>query len=162
VNEIIHETPYWSFDLAELTAALGSGPNGLSSGQAAERLQRVGPNSVEDSPRLGAIRLLLRQFESPLVLILAVAALISLLLEQWVDATIILTIVLGSSLLGFFQEYRASAAVAQLRKRLALTCRVVRDGQEKVVPADSVVPGDHSRLTAWSSKPRTSSSPKRA
>ena len=63
------------------------------------QLVLVGPNSVEDAPRLSALRLLLRQFESPLVLILAFAAAISLALQQWVDAAIILAIVLGSSLL---------------------------------------------------------------
>ena len=76
----------------------------------------VGPNSVEDAPRLSALRLLLRQFESPLVLILVFAAAISLALQQWVDAAIILAIVLGSTLLGFFQEYRASTAVEELKK----------------------------------------------
>lgn len=93
-------------------------------------------------------RLLLRQFESPLVLILAFAAAISLVLQQWTDAAIILAIVLGSSLLSFFQEYRASAAVADLKKRLALTCRVVRDGADQAVPVISVVPGDLILLSA--------------
>jgi Mg2+-importing ATPase len=54
---------------------------------------------------MSALRLLLRQFESPLVLILIFAAAISLVLQQWVDSAIILAIVLGSTLLGFFQEY---------------------------------------------------------
>ena len=108
----------------------------------------VGPNSVEDAPRLSALRLLLRQFESPLVLILAFAAAISLVLQQWVDAAIILAIVLGSSLLSFFQEYRASTAVEELKKRLALTCRVMRDGVEQTVPVSTIVPGDLILLSA--------------
>ena len=108
------DTPYWSQDAAELSAALGSGPGGLSSEGAAAKLHLVGPNSVEDASHLSALRLLLRQFESPLVLILIFAAAISLVLQQWVDSAIILAIILGSTLLGFFQEYRASAAVEQL------------------------------------------------
>ena len=91
------------------------GPRRASSDRAAARLLSVGPNSVEDAPRLSALRLLLRQFESPLVLILAFAAAISLVLRQWVDAAIILAIVLGSSLLSFLQEYRASTAVEELK-----------------------------------------------
>ena len=126
----------------------GSGPAGLSSDRAEAQLALVGPNSVEDAPRLSGLRLLLRQFESPLVLILAVAAAISLALQQWVDAGIILAIVLGSSLLSFFQEYRASTAVEELKKRLALTCRVVRDGVEREVPVSTIVPGDHVLLSA--------------
>ena len=92
--------------------------------------------------------MLLRQFESPLVLILIFAAAVSLGLSQWVDAGIILAIVVGSTLLGFYQEYRASAAVEELKKRLALTCRVVRDGVEGTVNADTLVPGDVLVLSA--------------
>ncbi|MEX2648922.1 MAG: magnesium-translocating P-type ATPase [Alphaproteobacteria bacterium] len=142
------DTPYWSRDADALSAALGSGPGGLSSDRAAARLRLVGPNSVEDASRLSALRLLLRQFESPLVLILIFAATISLALRQWVDAAIILAIVLGSTLLGFMQEYRASRAVEELKRRLALTCRVVRDGVARTVPVSTVVPGDLVLLSA--------------
>ena len=126
MTELAQHPAYWSLEPVALAAALNAAPNGLSAEEAAARLQRVGPNSVEDSPQLGALRLLARQFESPLALILVFAAVISLVLQQWVDAAIILAIVLGSALLSFFQEYRASAAVAALKKRLALTCRVIR------------------------------------
>jgi Mg2+-importing ATPase len=142
------DVPYWSCDVAELSAALGSGLGGLSSEYAAEQLRRVGPNSVEDARRLSALRLLLRQFESPLVLILIFGAAISLALREWVDAGIILTIVLGSTLLGFYQEYRASAAVEELKRRLALTYRVIREGIEQIVPASTIVPGDVIVLSA--------------
>ncbi len=140
--------PYWSRDAGDVSAALGSSPRGLTAVQAAERLAVVGPNSVEDAQRLGPLRLLWRQFESPLVLILIFAAAVSLSLSQWVDAGIILAIVVGSTLLGFYQEYRASAAVEALKKRLALTCRVVRDGIEATVHADTLVPGDVLVLSA--------------
>ncbi len=122
--------PYWSRDVVDLSTSLGSGSNGLTAALAAERLAVVGPNSVEDAQRLGPLRLLWRQVESPLVLILIFAAAVSLGLSEWVDAAIILAIVIGSTLLGFYQEYRASAAVEELKRRLALTCRVVRDGVE--------------------------------
>ena len=72
----------------------GVWPHGLSSKRAAARFARVGPNSIEKSPRLSAFRLFLRQFENPLVLILVFAATISLVLRQWVDASIILAIIL--------------------------------------------------------------------
>lgn len=140
--------PYWSQDSSTLTASLASSPAGLASSQAATQLARVGPNSVEDAPSLSALRLFLRQFESPLVLILAFAAVISLVLQQWVDAAIILAIVMGSSLLSFFQEYRASSAVEELKKRLALTARVLRDGMERDVPVKLIVPGDVVLLSA--------------
>jgi Mg2+-importing ATPase len=140
--------PYWSRDVDDLSTSLGSGSNGLTAARAAEQLAVVGPNSVEDAQRLGPLRLLWRQVESPLVLILIFAAALSLSLSEWVDAAIILAIVIGSTLLGFYQEYRASAAVEELKKRLALTCRVVRDGVEGTVRADVLVPGDVLVLSA--------------
>ena len=91
---------------------------------------------------------LLRQFASPLVLILLFGAAVSMALRDWVNATIILAIVLGSALLGFLQEHRANRALAALRSRLALSARVVRDGAERVIPASEVQPGDVLLLAA--------------
>ncbi len=122
------ETAYWSRDGATLAAALGSGPQGLTTARAARVLGSVGPNSVEDAAKTGVLRLILRQFESPLILILIFAAVVSLVLQQWVDASIILAIVLSSSLLSFSQEFRAAKAVEGLKTRLALRCAVLRDG----------------------------------
>lgn len=139
---------WWSRGAVALAAELGSGPGGLSADEAAKRLAENGPNAVEETKRLGALRLFLRQFESPLVLILAFAAVVSLALRQWIDAAIILAIVLGSALLGFFQEYRASVAVERLKRRLALSCRVVRDGAETEAPVAAIVPGDVVLLSA--------------
>ncbi len=141
-------SPYWSVDHVTLAASMGSSPAGLTSDDAIAQLAVVGPNSVEDAAHLSALRLLLRQFESPLVLILAFAAAISLVLQQWIDAGIILAIVIGSALLSFFQEYRASTAVEELKKRLALTCRVIRDGAEQEIPVSTIVPGDIVLLSA--------------
>ena len=142
-----NDASYWSQDACILAAAFG-GLGGLTSDRAAAQLARIGPNSFDDALRLSALRLLLRQFESPLVLILAFAAAISLVLQQWVDAAIILAIVLGSSLLSFFQEYRASSAVEELKKRLALTARILRDDVEREVPVSMIVPGDIILLSA--------------
>lgn len=142
------ETPYWSRDAGNLAEALGSTPGGLTTSQASALLAKVGPNSVEDTPHGGTLRLILRQFESPLILILGLAAIISMVLQQWVDAAIILSIVLGSSLLGFIQEYRASQAVEGLKDRLALSSVVLRGGVEMTVPSRQIVPGDLVLLTA--------------
>ena len=163
--------PFWCRDIDDVHQSLASGPDGLRAAQAAERLAAVGPNSLEDAQRLGPLRLLWRQVANPLVLILIFAAAVSLSLSQWVDAGIILAIVIGFTLLGFYQEYRASEAVEQLKKRLALTCRVVRDGVEDTVHADTLVPGDcvpvlsagnRFRPTDAFSRPGIFSSPRRA
>ncbi|HWA50089.1 MAG TPA: cation-transporting P-type ATPase, partial [Dongiaceae bacterium] len=87
---------FWSCGADQLAQDLSSGPDGLSADAAEAVLRRYGPNSVEDSSRLSTARLLLRQFESPLVIILVFGAGISLLLRDWTDAGIIFAIVLGS------------------------------------------------------------------
>jgi Mg2+-importing ATPase len=137
---------YWAADPAALTEALGSGPGGLSAAAAAAR--RTAAAGLPASTDGGARRLLFRQLQSPLVLILVAGASVSLVVREWVDAAIILAIVLGSVALGCLQEYRASRAVAALRGQLALRVRVVRDGREQVVPAPEVVPGDIVLLAA--------------
>ncbi len=142
------EASYWDHPATELASKLGSGPEGLATKTAKRVLEAGGPNSVDDERGLTVLSLLFGQFESPLVLILVFAAVISLALQQWVDAGIILAIVIGSSLLGFLQEYRASNAVAELKKRLALTARVLRDGDSVVLPVTQIVPGDIVLLSA--------------
>jgi Mg2+-importing ATPase len=134
--------PPWSRPPADLMAALDSRPSGLTSREAAARLRRDGPNAVEEASAVTTAGLLLRQFQSPLVLILVFAGVISGALAQWIDASIILAMVLGSTLLGFFQEHRASRAVAELRQRLALTTKVRRDGGVVQLPVSEIVAGD--------------------
>jgi Mg2+-importing ATPase len=122
--------------------------SGLTGGEAARRLEQCGPNAIADDAAPAALRLLARQFASPLVLILVFGALVSAALRDWLDAGIILVIVAGSAALGFWQEWRASAAVAKLRGRLALTALVLRDGEPRRLPASAVVPGDVVLLSA--------------
>jgi Mg2+-importing ATPase len=139
---------WWSRDADELMRNLGASAGGLSQAEAERRLRVHGANAVEDAPGLTAVRLLLRQVANPLVLILVFGALISMLAHSWADASIVVAIVVGSAALGFVQEYRASAAVAELRQRLALTVRVLRDGALRSVPASEVAPGDVVELAA--------------
>jgi Mg2+-importing ATPase len=139
---------WWGCETAALFTKLDTRPQGLADGEAARRLTELGPNTVADSTGHSAARLLWRQFSSPLVLILVLASLLSLLLRDWVDAATILTIVAGSTLLGFGQEMRASRAVSQLKQRLALSTRVRRGGKTIGLPARDLVPGDVIELAA--------------
>jgi Mg2+-importing ATPase len=139
---------YWSEPAAATCAALASSERGLAGGEAALRLERHGANSFDEEPEHAVWLLFRHQLASPLVLILIAGAAVSLVLRDWLDAAIILAIVLGSVALGFAQEYRASAAVTALRQRLALTARVLRDGALQTVPASTLVPGDVVDLAA--------------
>lgn len=138
----------WADAVTDLMASLQSRAQGLSSAEAATRLQLHGPNAIDEERESGVLRLALRQFRSPLVLILVFAAIVSASLRDWLDAAVIVVVVLGSTGLGFMQEYRASKAVTQLRKRLALTVNVMRDAARHVVPARDLVPGDIVTLSA--------------
>jgi P-type Mg2+ transporter len=139
---------WWSRSPDTLWAELQSRPAGLTSAQAAAQRALAGPNTVVAIDETSFARLLWRQFSSPLVLILVIASALSLVLRDWVDAATILAIVAGSTLLGFWQELRASTAVAQLRSRLALRTRVRRDGTTASLLAQELVPGDVIELSA--------------
>lgn len=141
-------TAYWAAPASDLMAEYGTRAAGLSSADARERLARYGSNSVARSERFLALAVLVRQFRSPLVLILVFAAGMSVLVGERNDAIIIILIVLVSCTLGFMQEYRASRAVEALRKRIAQKATVLRDGAPKVIPAFDVVPGDIVQLSA--------------
>ena len=147
------EAAFWSREPSVLLNELGGGPEGLSSDEAARRLRTVGPNSLDAELDTGLVRLALRQFKSPLVLILVFGGVVSAGLRDWLDAAIILAVVLGSCGLGFLQEYRASKAVAELRSRLALTVAVLRDTTRRIVPTRELVPGDIVVLSAGSLVP---------
>jgi Mg2+-importing ATPase len=139
---------FWSRQASALLTELRSAAHGLSSVEAARRLRTEGPNTLDEETDTGVMRLVLRQFKSPLVLILVFGGAVSATLRDWLDATIILVVVLGSCGLGFLQEYRASKAVAGLRKRLALTVSALRDRARCVVPTRELVPGDIVVLSA--------------
>jgi len=142
---------YWSVPVDALIDALGSSRNGLPAATVDERSQNIrrSPLAAENGLRRTA-RLLFEQLTSPLMLILIIAALLALIMREWIDATIVLGIVLISAVLSSAQEYRASSAVAKLRQRVSIKATVLRDGLFIVIPADTVLPGDIVRLSAGS------------
>lgn len=111
---------YWSRLLEALRQSLDSGPEGLTATQAAAQLLRDGPNVLEAQSHTSAWILLFSQFKSPLVVILIVAAIISMLAGEWIDASVVLAIVLGSTLLGFAQEFIAGNAIDKLRSQVQI------------------------------------------
>jgi len=128
--------------LTDALQSLGASIDGLSSLEAAQRLRRFGPNLLKSNGGTHPLAILANQFRSPLVLILLAAAALTFALGEAQNATIIAAIVLGSSGLGFYQEYRASSAVEALRARLAITARALRDGVARDIPASQIVRGD--------------------
>ena len=143
-----HVERYWARPDGEVLAALDSRSSGLAGAAAASRLERFGRNALTAGAARPWLRLLLSRFTSPLVIILVVAALISLAVHEWIDAWIVLGIVLLTAVLSFVQEYRASVAIEALRRRVGITADVVREGALQAIPAEQVVPGDIIELSA--------------
>jgi Mg2+-importing ATPase len=139
---------YWSPRIERLWDEFGTTARGLGEAEARDRLEAVGPNTLKVRRQAGAWGLFLRQFKSPLVLILVFATFVAALARDYADAAVILAIVLGSAVITFIQEYSASRAVEALRARLAHLVTVLRDGTARPVPADTIVPGDIVVLSA--------------
>ena len=141
---------YWSILPEQLLSALQASRSGLQPADAERRLKQYGLNTIKAQQQATALRLLLSQFRSPLVLILIFAAIVSGILSEWVDASIVLAIVLGSTILGFVQEYSATNAVERLRSRVTIKSSLLRGGQLQMLPSEQVVPGDVVMLSAGS------------
>ena len=121
---------------------LDSADGGLTSAEALARLERYGPNELEEEARVTPLKILARQFASFLTIILIVAAAISFVLGEALDGGAIAVIIVLNAILGFIQEYRAERALEALRELAAPNARVRRDGEQEVVAAIDVVPGD--------------------
>ena len=137
-----HLRSYWSTATDQLLRDLKSASTGLSQSEAEQRLKQHGKNSINAASQQSTMGLLLSQFKSPLVLILVVAAIISAVAGEWPDALIVIAIVIGSTMLGFWQEYRASDAIEKLRSKVTIKSFALREGAKREVPSCDVVPGD--------------------
>ena len=116
---------------------------GLSAEEAARRLDAVGPNRIEEDTGPGLGQLLLRQFKDVLVLILIVAAIVSgAVLGDFLEAAVIMAIVVLNAAIGFVQEWKAADAAEGLRRMTSAVARVIREGEERLVPTENIVPGD--------------------
>ncbi|HEX5215661.1 MAG TPA: magnesium-translocating P-type ATPase [Vicinamibacterales bacterium] len=146
-------TAYWTLDASEVAQRLTSGPEGLSGAEAATRLREHGPNELRERRTLSRLGVLVRQSRSPLLLLLVFAAGASAVTGQWLDAAIVVTIVMATVGIGYSREYRAQTVAGALRARLHVRASVLRDGQARPLPPEEVVPGDVVLLSAGSLVP---------
>jgi Mg2+-importing ATPase len=141
-------TPYWSADADSVLAEVGSRRTGLSAAEAARRLAAA--PAAPGRQRSHWFRVLVGQFSSPIILILLTATVISMLVGDLVDGTIIVAIIVASGVLGFVQEFRAGRDIGALLARVQVEATVLRDGQRAELPVAQVVPGDVVVLAAGS------------
>ncbi len=126
---------------------------GLSSPDAAQRLERFGPNTLLAAAGAGLLVRILRQFHHPLIYVLLAAGVITSSLQEFVDSAVIFGVVVINAIVGFIQESKAEAALESLRSMVHTQAKVVRDGREHAVPSEELVPGDLVLLEAGDKVP---------
>lgn len=145
---------HWMMTPEDTASVLGSDlKQGLTSAEAARRLEEYGYNQLQEAPGRSPLKVFLDQFKSFLIWVLIGAAIISGFLGEWVDALAIIAIVILNSILGFIQEYRAEKALVALKKMAAPQAKVIRDGELKLIQAREIVPGDLLELEAGDNVP---------
>ena len=127
----------------ETLSELASGPDGLSPEEAARRLAESGPNELQAAKKISPWVIFLDQFKDLLIIILLAAVVLSAVLGEWVDALVIIVIIIFAAGLGFIQEYRAEKSLEALKKMSAPTATVLRGGKQIEIPTRDIVPGDH-------------------
>ncbi len=115
---------------------------GLSSAEAASQAQRFGPNKFDTGKAEPRWRAFIRQFADPMQIVLLVAGVVSLLLQEWETGLVLILLTLFNAVLGLQQEGKAAAAVAALQKMMIVRAKVIRDRQLAEIPAGQLVPGD--------------------
>jgi P-type Ca2+ transporter type 2C len=115
---------------------------GLTQKEAEYRLIKAGKNQITHEEKISKLKIFTQQFKNPLIYILLVAIVISVIIKEFLDASVILAIVLLNSILGYYQEYKAEKALELLKKISAPTARVLRNKRIRIIKAQNVVPGD--------------------
>ena len=142
------ELVFWRQSVSELLTQLNATSEGLSSSEAADRLQRVGPNMLRRPRKRALVLQFLARFKNPLVIILLVASTVSAFTGDVTSFLIITAIVVMSVTLDFIQEHRAGKAAEELRQSVAIRVQALRDGKSIEIPTASLVPGDVVLLSA--------------
>jgi magnesium-transporting ATPase (P-type) len=116
--------------------------DGLSKEEANNRLLQYGPNRITETKTRGPLLRFLSQFHNVLIYVLIVAAVVTAILQHWVDAGVIFGVVFINAIIGFVQEGKAEDALRAIRQMLSPNAMVMRDGHQLTIPAEDLVPGD--------------------
>ncbi len=126
----------------EALDALGTSAQGLTFEEAEKRRETYGRNVLKERKKKSLLRMIWEQVKDVMVIILLIAAVVSLIFQDWPEAVVIFTIVVINAVIGVVQEKKAADALASLSTLSAPTARVLRDGKEHILPAADLVPGD--------------------
>ncbi len=137
----------------EAFSALNSDQKGLTSGEAAQRLQQYGANLITRKKQAGPLTILWRQINNPLIWVLLVSGTLAILLGKLTDGLVVLAVVVINAIIGFVQEFRAEKAISALSEMVPQNATVVREGRNITIAASELVPGDVVLLAAGDSVP---------
>jgi P-type Na+/K+ transporter len=131
------------YDVAHLSTELEVDVgHGLTNSEAATRLQKDGPNKIKDGERISVFQILLRQVSNSLTLVLLITMILSFSLDDYIEGSVILAVILLNIVVGFIQDWRAEQTILSLQALSSPECKVLRGGQIQVVKAETLVVGD--------------------
>ncbi len=133
---------YHTLPVSEIYRELSTSERGISEKEVSARLKKFGPNKLKEIKKRTALKIFLEQFKSFLVLLLIFATIVSAAIGNFLDAGAIAAILILNALLGFWQEYKAEAAIEAIKKFAAPRARVIRGGKPEEIPTEELVPGD--------------------
>jgi len=137
------EQKWHNLPVGEIIRILGTNPNeGLSLKEVEIRRKKFGKNIFPEEKPLSKLKIFLKQAKNPLIYILTIAGTISLFLKDYTDAIVIFSTVLLNFIIGFFQENKTSNILAELKKIVKVKAYVIREGNEKEIEQEDLVPGD--------------------
>lgn len=146
--------PSWhSLPAADALKRLDASSHGLSTDEARGKFKVYGQNTVPSAPPVSSVWRFLRQFNNVLIYVLLAASLVTGAMQHWTDMAVILSVVLINALIGFIQEAKAEKALASIRALLSANANVLRDGEQHLIPANQLVPGDIVILAAGDKVP---------
>src|SRR5271156_5305441 len=142
--EISHQSAIWyAIGANEVIDRLKTDPvTGLDASEASQRLSQYGPNRLPEGKKRGPLMRFFAQLNNVLVYVLLAAGFVKLMVGLWLDAGVILGVVIINALLGFIQEGKAEKALDSIRNMLSAEARTVRGGETRLIPAEELVPGD--------------------
>jgi Ca2+-transporting ATPase len=133
---------WYQLDEEKVFQKLETSEEGLPGSEADKRLEKYGPNKLPETEGISRLKILLHQFTSPLIYILIVAAVVTAFLGEYIDTGVIVAVLILNAVIGYFQEYKAETSVRALKSMVVPKARVVREGREKEIPSEGLVPGD--------------------
>ena len=137
------KTKNWhSQSVKEVFQDLKTNSQGLTSKEAEKRLKKYGKNKLPEKKKFTQVEIAINQLKSPLVYVLLTAAIVTFMLENFIDTGVILAAVLINTVVGFIQETKAEEALEKLKKMIEQKSHVERDGLEIEINSEDIVPGD--------------------